>query len=559
VIFRLADIGPAQAGVGGKARGLARARAAGLAVPDAIVLTDAGDDPGAAAALGEPLVVRSSAEVEDGTERAAAGVLASRRDVAFAGLAGAIAAVRASAEGDTARAYAEAHGLRLPLALAVIVQRQVTGVGGTAYSRAFGPDADAVLVESGDTAALVRRAGGPPRGDVPGVDLAAVARAALVAEAALGRPADVEWVQGDALWIVQIRPIVAAAPPAPPPAFAADLARLDPDATWTWDAVHNPEPLSPAQRGLVELVADAAPIRQEVVAGYLYTAPGGARAEPTADIAAAFAGLEADLAAMSDDLEATLAAYRAFYRRYTLVLGPSLARRPREPGSLRSAHADLAPAWDVAVPTFAETPGLLARLPADGPPAPPHEADDVYFARAQAGVRRALLARGLGEDVFWLPLADVRAGRVADVRARASAARREHAALAAFAPPMMILGRAPVWGPPPAADVLRGRGTGGRARGRVVRIDPRHPSPAPAGAVVAVATLTPALALLCRNAAALIAEHGGLLGHAAALARELGIPCVVGCAGANRLRPGDDVWVDADAGLVVPRSPRAVG
>ncbi len=550
MIVRLADIGPAQPGVGGKARGLARARGAGLAVPDGLVLTDAGDDPGAAASLGEPLIVRSSAEVEDGAAQAAAGVFASRRDVAFRDLAQAIAAVRASADGDTARAYARARGLRAPFAMATIVQRQVAGVRGTAYSRAFG--ADGVLVEAGDDAVLVPRDGGPARGRIPGVDAAAIARAALAGEAALGRPADLEWVLGDDLWVVQLRPAVAAATPAPPPAFVADLARLDPAATWTWDAVHNPEPLSPAQRGLVDLVADAAPIRQEVVGGYLYTAPGGAPPEPVEPdaIPAIFAALDADIAAMTDDVEATLAAYRAFYRRYALVLGPSLERVARAPGSLRRAHPDLAPAWDVAVPTFGETPGLVDRLPSDDAPAPPHELDDVYFARAQAGVRRALLALGLGDDVFWLPLADVRAGRLAEAAARARAARREHEALRAFVPPRTILGTTAVWGAPPGTDILHGRGTGGRARGRVARIDPRSPAPVPPGRVVAAPTLTPAMTLLCRNAAALVAEHGGLLGHAAALARELGIPCIVGCAGADRLQEGDEVWVDADEGLV---------
>jgi phosphoenolpyruvate-protein kinase (PTS system EI component) len=36
------------------------------------------------------------------------------------------------------------------------------------------------------------------------------------------------------------------------------------------------------------------------------------------------------------------------------------------------------------------------------------------------------------------------------------------------------------------------------------------------------------------------------------MARELGMPCVVGCAGITReLRPGDQLLVDGDAGLVV--------
>src|SRR5262249_57090804 len=117
------------------------------------------------------------------------------------------------------------------------------------------------------------------------------------------------------------------------------------------------------------------------------------------------------------------------------ALAPPFARPPRAPGSLRGAPPDPAPAWDAAVPTFAEPPGLLARLPAGGGPAPERELDDVYFARAQAGLRRALLAPGLGDDVFWLPLADVRARNPARPAGRADAARPADTALRALLPP----------------------------------------------------------------------------------------------------------------------------
>ena len=49
-----------------------------------------------------------------------------------------------------------------------------------------------------------------------------------------------------------------------------------PGAEWTWDAAHNPAPLSPAQAGLVELVDELCrlPFRQRVVGGYLFWARG---------------------------------------------------------------------------------------------------------------------------------------------------------------------------------------------------------------------------------------------------------------------------------------------
>jgi pyruvate,water dikinase len=210
------------------------------------------------------------------------------------------------------------------------------------------------------------------------------------------------------------------------------------------------------------------------------------------------------------------------------------------------ALADVAPAWDVAAPTYGERHlAPEARLAGVG------DLDDVYFARAQAGVRRALLGRGLGDDAFWLPLEDVRAGRVADAAARAAAAREAHRRLARFAPPLAIAGGAAIHRP--AGVGLRGVGTGGRARGTARVLDALAPASDTRDRVLVAAAVLPTMAPLLVGAAAIVAEHGGLLGHGASLARELGVPCVVGCAGAlATLRDGDEVWVDADAGVVLP-------
>jgi pyruvate,water dikinase len=72
-----------------------------------------------------------------------------------------------------------------------------------------------------------------------------------------------------------------------------------------------------------------------------------------------------------------------------------------------------------------------------------------------------------------------------------------------------------------------------------------------AGSIAVVRAVTPALALALDEAAAIIAEHGGILDHGAALARELGIPCVTGCTGAwDALAEGAMVAVDGDAGTI---------
>jgi pyruvate,water dikinase len=72
-----------------------------------------------------------------------------------------------------------------------------------------------------------------------------------------------------------------------------------------------------------------------------------------------------------------------------------------------------------------------------------------------------------------------------------------------------------------------------------------------AGDIVVTRAVTPALAVMVAGCAAIVSETGGLLDHGAGLARELQIPCVVGCHGAwSELADGMIVSVDGDAGVV---------
>jgi phosphohistidine swiveling domain-containing protein len=547
--------------VGGKARGLALALAAGLPVPPGFVVT--ATDPVPDALPPGTYVVRSSATVEDGPGHAAAGVFRSLRDVDARDVPDAVRAVRASLHEPTARAYLGRIGVT-DAAMAVVIQEQIPGTPVTATARS-----GQVLVEVGEALAQVEPDGTVTGGGIDGALVAAVATLARRAEAALGAPADVELVAGARLWLVQLRPIPT--PPATAPVVsAAELeaalafSRAEPDALWSWDASHNPAPLSPAQADLVALVdaADAATVRQRVVLGYLYTTPHRAppplRRLAPAEIARVFSdelapAFERALARMGDDLDETLEAYVALYRLYARVLAPNLPSAPIAVAP-PDAGAELAAAWDVAAPTLSVRSLPVRSL---------READDVYFARAQAGVRRALAARarrfGLeADDLAFLPLADLRrATPPPDAAARAAAARVELLRLARFAPPLAIQNGRAIFRPPAAG--LRGRGTGGRVRGRVRIIDPAAPRAAD-GEVAVVATVIPPMAPLLVGAAAIVAEHGGLLGHGAALARELGIPCIVGCVGVlTTLRDGDEVWIDADAGVVIPLGHAALG
>ena len=74
----------------------------------------------------------------------------------------------------------------------------------------------------------------------------------------------------------------------------------------------------------------------------------------------------------------------------------------------------------------------------------------------------------------------------------------------------------------------------------------------PDGSVLVVRTLDPALAVHLPRLGGLVAETGSVLSHLAILAREYGIPTVVGVAEAvERFEPGAVVLVDGTTGEVV--------
>jgi len=252
----------------------------------------------------------------------------------------------------------------------------------------------------------------------------------------------------------------------------------------------------------------------------------------------------------------------------TLEEDPRLARRR---GEERASHAEeelraRLPARERdLLASRLETARLARRLEED---------DDLLFARALGLVRRALLEGGAAlqrrgelartDEVFLLGLTEIgellRGGAAGHERARGELAEelgRRRQALEAnreLLPPLTIHGDRLTWLPPPGRAVLTGAGVGGLARGPVrlaasledlLGLDAR-------GAVVVCPTLLPSLAVVLAEAAALVTDHGGLLSHAASLARELGVPAVVGTGTATRdLRPGEIVWVDGSRGLVV--------
>lgn len=190
------------------------------------------------------------------------------------------------------------------------------------------------------------------------------------------------------------------------------------------------------------------------------------------------------------------------------------------------------------------------------------ESDDRVFFEAQRLVRRALLRRGQAltdarrvdarEDVFELH-PDVAMSDAADLRARVRGARTAREQAARCVAPARIIDGRPIYAEA-AVGVLRGRGLGGRARGAaVVRRTLVGVSYAdlPDGAVLVVPAALPSLAPHLGRLAALVTAHGGELSHAATLAREQGLPAVVGCAGALEIPDGAQLVVDGERGRVL--------
>lgn len=565
--------------------------------------------------------------------------------------------------------------------MSVVVQEQIDArYAGVLYTRAPGRPADERIVVDITTGTTSPWSGelsrdgsdAPPLPESVWRELLAIA---ISAEEAIGANAgaDVEWVvdHDDIVWLVQARPIVHPDGAKPPDDRLFAFSARDPR-TWTWDVTHNPDPLSPAQAGLVERVGNAGgEVEMRVVGGYLYTAPSRETASPppldgspsalsrffSEDILprvdTLLDPLESD---PSPPLDRALAAYDEVVSLYARVVSPTL-RSEKEPlrallertvnddaGSLMAAlvatrsdrhlaarirhvaggeqsidallayAGPMAPAWDVAAPTFAEDPtpilgavamareGRSGERPDDTREASMHairlraildeasqreldaallrareaqelgETDDHIFFRAQAMIRRALIAVAQRwhladtDDIFYLELAwvadharrdDVPTGD--EIAARVAVARSAREQQSHTSMPLQFRNGRPRSELPRTlgTGAWRGIGCGGRARGAVVKVrDLGSIDVDVSGRVILARALSPSQLFRVTGAAALVSVYGGPLGHGAAMARELGIPCVVGCAGAwEALSDGDELWVDGDSGLVARAHP----
>jgi pyruvate,water dikinase len=165
------------------------------------------------------------------------------------------------------------------------------------------------------------------------------------------------------------------------------------------------------------------------------------------------------------------------------------------------------------------------------------------------------------DDVLFLELPELdalAAGRLAreGLRERVAAARARHARFVGLAAPGFVRSDGVPVPEPEEAESGEGglRGTGistGRAVGRVRVLHAPDAGALAPGEVLVVRFADPGWTPLFPRAAALVMEVGGLMCHAAVVARELGLPAVFGVRGATaRLVDGQQVAVDADAGTV---------
>lgn len=102
------------------------------------------------------------------------------------------------------------------------------------------------------------------------------------------------------------------------------------------------------------------------------------------------------------------------------------------------------------------------------------------------------------------------------------------------------------------ASVVGQTGSPGKAKGPVCIVQPdKIDSDFPQGGILVCSVTTPNYVPLMQRAAAIVTDQGGILSHAAIVARELKVPCIVSTGNATQvLKSGQVVSVDANLGVV---------
>jgi phosphohistidine swiveling domain-containing protein len=250
-------------------------------------------------------------------------------------------------------------------------------------------------------------------------------------------------------------------------------------------------------------------------------------------------------------------------------------------GLLSGRHAAFQAAWERLAARYPrQAKKMRRRIDGVAPRARLREAVRSEFGHItwifRAWALRVGEVTGLGDDVFFLTLDEILALLSGDESPAAfiPTRRETHERYQALPPyPAVIRGRfdpfrwatdpqrrtdifdsvAPLPEQPARSEAVVGAaGAAGRVEGLVRRLDsPEEGDRLQPGEILVTAQANIGWTLLFPRAGAVVTDVGAPLSHAAIVARELGIPAVVGCGDATmRLRTGDRVQVDGGRGLV---------
>ncbi len=190
--------------------------------------------------------------------------------------------------------------------------------------------------------------------------------------------------------------------------------------------------------------------------------------------------------------------------------------------------------------------------------------------RCAVELGRRLAERGVldtGEDVFFLELGELSAlalGRwTEDMRPAVRERRKLHEHFLSESTPDFVrsdgvpVSEEPSDTGPALPGTLRGTPiSAGRASGPVKVLTRPDPSAVSDGDVLVMVFADPGWTPLFPRASAVVMEVGGLMCHAAVVAREMGVPSVFGVRDATKLlRDGQRVAVDGSTGTVVVEGP----
>lgn len=226
---------------------------------------------------------------------------------------------------------------------------------------------------------------------------------------------------------------------------------------------------------------------------------------------------------------------------------------------LRAAQqrsAEPPPKFGLRLRTLASLGARFQRLRETGRDATIRQTHQYRLVAREIGSR--LAAKGMidtPDDVFYLVRAELKSPP-ADARAVIARRRAERERLETQRPPLNFIGE---WTPDdrPDAELLPGetlRGTAvsaGLAKGTVRVLTLDSMDDLEPGEVLVTAFTDTGWTPYFAYAAAVIVDTGGEMSHAAVVAREFGIPCVVGTfTGSKVLRTGHVVEVDGSSGMV---------